>query len=81
MTTSTLDAPTGVAAEPWHEQLAFLAQTFADSAQPVWIHDLDGRCLYANPTAQRRPPSNSALRFELFDHAGIPRARLITIAA
>lgn len=35
------------------EHLAGLARTFADSAHPVWIHDLSGRCVYRNRAASQ----------------------------
>ena len=82
MTTMMIEAPALQTIDGLSdEQLELLAQTFDDAAEPVWIHDLSDRCLYANAGARGRKPGRDALRFQMCDYTATALAQVITAAA
>lgn len=52
------------------EHITRLAATCAKADQPIWVHDLEARCLYRNPPAERAPDRREALMiFDIVDHS------------
>ena len=71
MTIAVSEQPVARCAEPLdREGLARLADTFDDALTPVWIHALDGRCLYANRRAGNSRPGPGVLKFDLLNPEG-----------
>jgi hypothetical protein len=57
--------------------LTALARTYDGVASSVWIHDLEGDCVYRNASARTWPePPHGGLGFDILDHAGKPVGRL-----
>lgn len=51
------------------EHITRLAATWAHADRPIWVHDLEARCLYRNPPAERAPDRREALMiFDIVDH-------------
>jgi hypothetical protein len=61
------------------DRLRSLAQTYNRSESPVWIHNLQGECIYTNPVAERVRPDLAPLVFDILDHHGRLIGRLKTI--
>jgi PAS domain-containing protein len=51
------------------DHLLSMARIFDASSDPVWVHDLTGRCVYRNPSARTASPGAARQRFELFNAA------------
>ena len=71
-----LSDPTPLLSE---DRLKSLAQTYSRVESPVWIHNLQGECIYLNPPAERiatAPP----MVFDIVDHHGRIIGRLRTMA-
>lgn len=60
------------------DRLASLAQTYERAASPVWIHNLQGECIYVNASARHRPAVGDAGTFDILDHHGRVIGRLRT---
>ena len=53
------------------EHIDSIAQTYDDSGQPVWVHDLWMRCVYRNRRSMEAFSGDSeTLVSEIVDHAG-----------
>ena len=51
------------------EHITRLAATCAKADQPIWVHDLEARCLYRNPPAERTPDHRESLMiFDIVDY-------------
>jgi len=59
------------------DHLQVLAQTYDRVPVPVWIHDLEERCVYRNPCAGQGPRGEAeTLVFDIVDHRGRTLCRL-----
>lgn len=61
------------------DRLRSLAGTYNRVESPVWIHNLQGECIYLNPSAERFGTDFSPLLFDILDHGGRVIGRLRTI--
>ncbi len=51
------------------EHINRLAATCAQADRPIWVHDLEARCLYRNPPAERVSDHRKALMiFDIVDY-------------
>lgn len=71
-----LSDPTPLLSE---DRLRSLARTYNRADAPVWIHNLQGECIYVNPPAERLQAEVSPLLFDILDHSGRLIGRLRTI--
>jgi len=62
------------------DRLRSLARTYQRVDSPVWIHNLQGECIYLNPQAERLQVAPSPMLFDILDHNGRVIGRLGTIA-
>ncbi|MBI4580014.1 MAG: hypothetical protein HY718_09955 [Planctomycetes bacterium] len=61
------------------DRLRSLAQTYNRVESPVWIHTLQGECIYLNASAERMQAECRPLVFDILDHCGRTIGRLKTI--
>jgi hypothetical protein len=61
------------------DRLRSLAGTYNRVESPVWIHNLQGDCIYLNPSAERFQAQSPPLQFDILDHGGRIIGRLRTI--
>lgn len=61
------------------DRLRSLARTYSRVESPVWIHNLQGECIYLNPPAERSACDPSPLLFDIIDHGGRVIGRLKTV--
>ncbi|MCL2330823.1 MAG: hypothetical protein FWC56_05935 [Phycisphaerae bacterium] len=62
------------------DRLHSLALTYSRVETPVWIDNLRGDCIYANPPAERISASSPKV-FDIIDHDGRMIGRLRTMAS
>ncbi len=77
LTSTPLPDPVPLLSE---DRLRSLAQTYNRADSPVWIHNLQGECIYVNPSAERRQPDPRPLVFDILDYQGRLIGRLETIS-
>lgn len=59
------------------DHVRLLSQTYERVPVPIWIHDLEERCVYQNPSARRQAQlDGETLVFDIVDHRGRTLCRL-----
>lgn len=59
------------------DHLRLLSQTYERVPVPIWIHDLEERCVYRNPRAEAGTRAGEeTLVFDIVDHRGRTLCRL-----
>jgi PAS domain-containing protein len=76
LSSKPLSDPTPLLSE---DRLRSLARTYNRAEAPVWIHNLQGECIYVNPSAEKLQTQASRLLFDILDHGGRLIGRLQTI--
>lgn len=77
LSSKPLNDPTPLLSE---DRLRSLAQTYGRAESPVWIHNLQGECIYLNTHAERMsPPTERPMVFDIMDYCGRVIGRLKTI--
>jgi hypothetical protein len=77
LSSTPLSDPTPLLSE---DRLHSLARTYSRVNSPVWIHNLQGECIYLNPPAERAPSECRPLTFDIVDHNGRTIGRLRTLS-
>ena len=62
------------------DRLRSLAHTYSRVESPIWIHNLQGECIYLNDSAQRMTRQPAHAVFDIMDHHGRIIGRLRTMA-
>ncbi|HOA71889.1 MAG TPA: PAS domain-containing protein [Phycisphaerae bacterium] len=76
LSSKPLNDPTPLLSE---DRLRSLARTYQRVESPIWIHNLQGDCIYVNPPAERITAPVSPVLFDILDHNGRVIGRLGTI--
>lgn len=62
------------------DRLRSLARTYQRVESPVWIHNLQGECIYVNASAECFHADRTPLLFDILDHSGRVIGRLKTVS-